>query len=57
MKFIVATYGMEGDARPFAALCRGLIDGWSGIDPKVEAGGCILRFVLPGTLQIKSRTL
>src|SRR5262245_42339269 len=26
MKFIVATYGTEGDARPFAALCRGLMD-------------------------------
>ena len=26
MRFIVATYGTEGDARPFAALCRGLID-------------------------------
>jgi UDP:flavonoid glycosyltransferase YjiC (YdhE family) len=26
MKFIVATYGTEGDARPFAALFRGLID-------------------------------
>ena len=26
MKFIVATYGTEGDARPLAALCRGLID-------------------------------
>jgi UDP:flavonoid glycosyltransferase YjiC (YdhE family) len=26
MKTIVATYGTEGDARPFAALCRGLID-------------------------------
>lgn len=26
MKFVVATYGTEGDARPFAALCRGLID-------------------------------
>jgi UDP:flavonoid glycosyltransferase YjiC (YdhE family) len=26
MKLIVATYGTEGDARPFAALCRGLID-------------------------------
>jgi sterol 3beta-glucosyltransferase len=24
MKFVVATYGTEGDARPFAALCRGL---------------------------------
>jgi UDP:flavonoid glycosyltransferase YjiC (YdhE family) len=27
MKVIVATYGTEGDARPFAALCRGLMDG------------------------------
>ena len=26
MKILVATYGTEGDARPFAALCRGLID-------------------------------
>jgi sterol 3beta-glucosyltransferase len=26
MKLIVATYGTEGDARPFPALCRGLID-------------------------------
>lgn len=26
MKLVVATYGTEGDARPFAALCRGLID-------------------------------
>lgn len=26
MRFIVATYGTEGDARPFAALCRGLMD-------------------------------
>ena len=26
MKLIVASYGTEGDARPFAALCRGLID-------------------------------
>ena len=26
MKVIVATYGTEGDARPFAALCRGLMD-------------------------------
>jgi sterol 3beta-glucosyltransferase len=26
MKIIVATYGTEGDARPFAALCRGLMD-------------------------------
>lgn len=26
MKVVVPTYGTEGDARPFAALCRGLID-------------------------------
>jgi len=26
MKFIVVTYGTEGDARPFGALCRGLLD-------------------------------
>jgi sterol 3beta-glucosyltransferase len=26
MKLIVVTYGTEGDARPFAALCRGLMD-------------------------------
>lgn len=26
VKFIVATYGTEGDTRPFAALCRGLKD-------------------------------
>jgi len=26
MKFIVGTYGTEGDARPFAALCCGLMD-------------------------------
>jgi UDP:flavonoid glycosyltransferase YjiC (YdhE family) len=26
MRFLVATYGTEGDARPLAALCRGLID-------------------------------
>lgn len=26
MKFIVATYGTEGDARPLAALCRGLMN-------------------------------
>lgn len=26
MKFVIATYGTEGDARPFAALCRGLMD-------------------------------
>lgn len=26
MKFVIATYGTEGDARPFAALCRGLLD-------------------------------
>jgi two-component system sensor histidine kinase/response regulator len=32
MKFVVATYGTEGDARPFAALCRGLM---GAIDLKV----------------------
>lgn len=26
MKIVVASYGTEGDARPFAALCRGLMD-------------------------------
>jgi UDP:flavonoid glycosyltransferase YjiC (YdhE family) len=26
VKFVVGTYGTKGDARPFAALCRGLID-------------------------------
>lgn len=26
MKFTVVSYGTEGDARPFAALCRGLMD-------------------------------
>jgi len=26
MKFTIATYGTEGDACPFAALCRGLMD-------------------------------
>lgn len=26
MKFAIATYGTEGDARPFAALCRALMD-------------------------------
>ena len=26
MKFAVATYGTEGDARPMAALCRALMD-------------------------------
>src|SRR5688572_5897712 len=26
MKFIVATYGTEGDARPLGALCRGLMN-------------------------------
>ena len=32
MKFIVVTYGTEGDARPFAALCRGLMDNLMGIE-------------------------
>jgi UDP:flavonoid glycosyltransferase YjiC (YdhE family) len=26
MKFVVATYGTEGDTRPLAALCRALMD-------------------------------
>jgi sterol 3beta-glucosyltransferase len=26
MKFIIATYGTWGDARPFAALCRSVMD-------------------------------
>jgi sterol 3beta-glucosyltransferase len=26
MRLVVATYGTEGDTRPFAALCRGLMD-------------------------------
>jgi UDP:flavonoid glycosyltransferase YjiC (YdhE family) len=26
VKFVVGTYGTKGDARPFAALCRGLMD-------------------------------
>lgn len=26
MRFVVATYGTDGDARPFAGLCRGLMD-------------------------------
>ena len=30
MKFIVATYGTEGDARPFAPLCRGCMDAGDG---------------------------
>jgi sterol 3beta-glucosyltransferase len=26
MKFVVVTYGTEGDARPLSALCRALVD-------------------------------
>src|ERR1700757_2142220 len=26
MRFVVATYGTEGDTRPLAALCRALLD-------------------------------
>lgn len=37
MKFIVETYGTEGDARPFAALCRGLMD--AGHEARLLADG------------------
>lgn len=37
MKFVVATYGTEGDARPFAALCRGLMD--AGHEARLLADG------------------
>jgi len=40
MKFIVATYGTEGDARPFAALCRGLMD--AGHEARVLADAATL---------------
>lgn len=40
MKFVVATYGTEGDARPFAALCRGLID--SGHEARLLADAATL---------------
>ena len=40
MKFIVATYGTEGDARPFAALCRGLMD--AGHEARLLADGATL---------------
>ena len=45
MKFIVATYGTEGDARPFAALCRGLMD--TGHEARLLADAATL-----GTAQI-----
>ena len=35
MRLIVATYGSEGDTRPFVALCRGLGD--AGHDVKLFA--------------------
>src|SRR5271157_2712314 len=40
MKVIVATYGTEGDARPFAALCRGLTD--AGHEARLLADGATL---------------
>ena len=40
MKFVVATYGTEGDARPFAALCRGLMD--AGHEARLLADGATL---------------
>jgi sterol 3beta-glucosyltransferase len=40
MKFIVATYGTEGDARPFAALCRGLMD--AGHEAQLLSDGATL---------------
>ncbi|MFC5863220.1 glycosyltransferase [Acidicapsa dinghuensis] len=40
MKFVVATYGTEGDARPFAALCRGLMD--AGHEARLLADGSTL---------------
>ena len=38
---MVATYGTEGDARPFAALCRGLKD--AGHEARLLADGATLR--------------
>ena len=35
MRLTVATYGSEGDTRPFVALCRGLVD--AGHDVKLFA--------------------
>jgi sterol 3beta-glucosyltransferase len=40
MKFLVATYGTEGDARPLAALCRALMD--AGHDSALLADGATL---------------
>ncbi|MGG1946037.1 glycosyltransferase [Trinickia sp. NRRL B-1857] len=40
MKFTVATYGTEGDTRPLAALCRGLID--AGHEACILADGATL---------------
>jgi len=40
MKFVVVTYGTEGDARPLAALCRALMD--AGHDARLLADGATL---------------
>ena len=38
MKFTVVTYGTEGDTRPFAALCRGLLDAGHAAQLLADAG-------------------
>lgn len=40
MKFVVVTYGTEGDTRPLSALCRGLID--AGHEVRLLADGTTL---------------
>jgi sterol 3beta-glucosyltransferase len=40
MKFVVATYGTEGDVRPFSALCRALMD--AGHDARLLADASTL---------------
>lgn len=40
MKLVIATYGTEGDARPFVALCRGLMD--AGHDARLLADSATL---------------
>jgi sterol 3beta-glucosyltransferase len=40
LKLLVATYGTEGDVRPFAALCRGLMD--AGHEARLLADGATL---------------
>ena len=47
MKFIVATYGTEGDARPFAALCRGLMD--AGHESRLLADAATLGSAWPAS--------